>query len=145
MEAGSKDARHHVWDNDERVPVAFSIFFESNVQILELCFIETSLLQFVSLDMSDFGIQVRKLIIINDSTRKDRDDTDQWFFQLFEQLLDLGRLKLSMVSFERVQKSFQIRNILVNDFMGLFFRSEVHLLCQEWKDQRLLCTKKIRK
>lgn len=145
MEAGSKDARHHVWDNDEWVPVAFSIFFESNVQILELCFIETSLLQFVSLDMSDFGIQVRKLIIINDSTRKDRDDTDQWFFQLFEQLLDLGRLKLSMVSFERVQKSFQIRNILVNDFMGLFFRSEVHLLCQEWKDQRLLCTKKIRK
>jgi len=63
MMAESKNARHHVWDNDEWVPVTFSIFVESLVHILELSFTETSLLQLVSLDMFDFGIQMRELYV----------------------------------------------------------------------------------
>lgn len=63
MVARSKNARHHVWDNDEWVPVIFDIFVELSVHILELCFTETSLLQLVSLDMFDFSIQMSELYV----------------------------------------------------------------------------------
>lgn len=58
-----KDTRKHKWNNNERVPMIFSIFLESNVHIMDLCFIETSLLQLVSLDMFDFVIQMRVLFV----------------------------------------------------------------------------------
>jgi len=78
-------------------------------------------------------------------TTQDRDYTNQWFFHLFKRFFDLRGVKFRMVRFGFFQESFQNRDTFEYDFVGFFFRIQVHLLIQEWKNYHLLYKKKIRK